>query len=274
MIALVVSVTADHLELASDALWALGVVAIEERRAGELFELWTSLGDDESVVRNAAMRFDPAWGWRIEHVDETVADTWREHAVATWVDDDLVVVPAWIDPPETMGDDDVVVLFIEPGSTFGLGDHPTTTLSLLAVREAVRARPGCAVLDVGCGSGVLAVAAVRLGAAHASGIDIAPAAVAITMANARANGVGEAVTVSNESLDELDGTFDVVVANILAPVLIALAADLVRLVAPGGSLIVSGILSDRHDHVVAALSPFVVVARADSNGWAALTLQR
>ena len=274
MIALVTSVPPDQVELASDLLWALGVVAVEERIVGERTELWTSLGDDEAIATAAAARFDPAWQWRLEEVDEAVADTWRDHVGATWVATDLVVVPAWIPAPADCADSGVIVLRIEPGATFGLGDHPTTQLSLLALRSAVIADPGCSVLDVGCGSGVLAVAAIHFGAAHASGIDIAPAAVATTTANAAANRVAHSVDVSNVPLADVDETYGVVVANILAPTLIALSADLVRVVAPGGTLIVSGVLADRCDHVVGALGPFVEVERRVSEGWAAITLRR
>jgi ribosomal protein L11 methyltransferase len=130
------------------------------------------------------------------------------------------------------------------------------------------------VLDVGCGSGVLAVAACVLGASSARAIDIAPASVAITRANAEANGVGNRIEVSTTPLAEVDGQFDIVVANILAPTLIDLAEDLTRVTAQGGALIVSGVLADRHEHVEASLHPLQRTHRATLDGWAALTLRR
>jgi ribosomal protein L11 methyltransferase len=272
--ALVVSVPAGEVELASDALWALGVVAVEERDAGEgtedhLVELWTSLGDDVEAVTRAAEGFPARWRWQLVDVDERVADSWREHAVPSWVEHDLVVRPAWIpfDAPEG-----TTVVAIEPGSTFGLGDHPTTVLSLRAVRAAVF--PGASVLDVGCGSGVLGIGAAMFGAGRVDAIDLSPAAVPTTVANAEANGVGGRISVSTTPLAQIDDVYDVVVANILAPTLIELADDLIRVLAPAGVLVVSGILAERHDHVVAALAPLHVVGRDVREGWTALTLRR
>ncbi|MEN9505216.1 MAG: ribosomal protein methyltransferase [Actinomycetota bacterium] len=269
MRAIVVSVPAVHAELASDALWALGVVAIEERVIdADQVELWTSLGDDPSVFAEALSNRAEAWSWRIVDVDESVADTWRQHARPTWVADDFVICPAWIDASSIDAD---TVLLIEPGSTFGLGDHPTTVESLRAVRRHIR--PGDRVLDVGCGSGVLSVAAARFGAASAHGIDISPAAVPTTLDNARANGVADAVTASTTPLADIDDRFDLVVANILAPALVELSGDLRRVLADDGVLIVSGILSARHEHVLEALAPMRVVDRDESGGWVALSLR-
>jgi ribosomal protein L11 methyltransferase len=140
-----------------------------------------------------------------------------------------------------------------------------------ALRRAVV--PGSRVLDVGCGSGVLAIAACRFGAATAVGIDISPAAVPTTDHNAEINGVADRITASTTPLAEVDGTYGVVVANILAPALVDLAADLRRVLADDGTLIISGILAERHEHVLAALAPLRVVARDDRDGWTAISLR-
>lgn len=266
MRAFVVTVANHEVELASDALWGLGVLAIEERALGPVsVELWTSLGDDADP---SSMDLPTAWPSRFVEVDETVADTWREFAEPIWIDDDLVVRPAWVPFEAPPG---VTVLHIEPGATFGMGDHPTTMLSLRALRRLVQ--PGCSVLDVGCGSGVLAIAACVFGAASAVAVDIAPAAVPTTRANADANGVGERVSVSTTDLADVEGTYDLVLANILAPTLVALAADLRRVVAPGGALVISGILAEANAHVLAALTPLQVVATDELHGWVAVTLR-
>lgn len=263
--AFVVTVAEHEVELVSDALWGLGVVAIEERRTTDgRVELWTSLGDADPITAGWPER----WSWRVEAVDEGVADTWREFATVIEIEPGLVVRPAWVPYVAPSG---TTVLHIEPGSTFGMGDHPTTVLSLRAARRLVT--PGCTVLDVGCGSGVLAVGACVFGAEAATGIDIAPAAVPVTCQNAAANGVSERVEVSTTALEEVEGRFDLVLANILAPTLVALAADLKRVVAPGGALVISGVLAGAHDHVLAALAPMQVIRTDELAGWAAVTLR-
>lgn len=272
-LALVVSVPAVEAEMAADALWALGVAAVEERDEGRgtedhTIELWTSLGDDADAVTRAAEGFPARWRWRVIELDPAVVDTWRQHAVPSWVATDLVVTPAWVD---VEAGPDVQVVRIEPGATFGLGDHPTTVLTLRAVRRSLF--PGATVLDVGCGSGVVAVTACLLGAARAEAIDIAPAAVTATVANAEANGVRDRVHASLAPLADVRDTFDVVAANILAPTLVALSADLVRVVTSDGVLVVSGVLDERYDHVVAALQPLRLVDVDRREGWAALSFR-
>lgn len=273
MLALVVTVPANEAELAADALWALGVLAVEERAAGagtedHFVELWTSLGDDVGAITHAAEGFPARWRWRTVDVDPALADSWRAHALPTWVADDLVVVPAWLDvdvPADAMRID------IEPGATFGLGDHPTTVLTMRLLRRAWF--PGATVLDVGSGSGVLAVAAARFGAPYVEAVDISPAAVDATIDNARRNGVERVVSASRMPLSAVEGPFDVVVANLLAPVLVELADDLVRLVSPSGALVVSGVLEGGYDHVLEALAPMRPVDVLTRDRWAAALLR-
>jgi ribosomal protein L11 methyltransferase len=275
VLALVLTVPAGEVELASDALWALGVVAIEERTTDgspatedHLVELWTSLGEDVTTITRAAEAFPARWRWHTVPVDESVTESWRAHAVPSWIDRDLVVVPAWhdVDVPAS-----ALRIDIDPGAAFGLGDHPTTILTLRLLRQVLW--PGATVLDVGCGSGVLSVAAARLGAPYVAAIDISPAAVDATIDNARRNGVAGVVDASTRAVDDVEGEFDLVLANLLAPVVVELAPALRRLTAPSGALVVSGVLADRHDHVVAALAPLTVVEVARRDSWAALLLR-
>jgi ribosomal protein L11 methyltransferase len=283
VIALVVTVPAAEAELAADALWALGVVAIEERdpaggaavrgTTDTLVELWTSLGDDPEVIGRVAEAFPSRWRWHLAEVDESVAESWRAHVVPTWITPDLVIVPAWLpeaaSPPGA--DATTMVVPIDPGAAFGLGDHPTTVLTLRALRAVQY--PDATVLDVGCGSGVLAVVAARAGAPYVEAIDLSPGAVEATLANAERNGVAGRVRASTTPLASIEGPFDVVLANILAPALIELAEDLRRVTAPSGVLVISGVLEHAHDHVLAALAPMQVVDRLTRDGWAAVILR-
>lgn len=269
MLQLVVTVSLAEAELASDVLWGLGVVAVEERITADasVVELWTSLGDEPGTGDEVPAGFP--WPYRFVEVDAAVAETWRRFATPIEITPDLWVRPEWVDADGIPSDATVVV--VEPGSTFGMGDHPTTVQCLRAVRHLVGA--GMAVLDVGCGSGVLAVLAAMQGA-EAAGVDIAPASVPVTRHNAAINGV--TVDVSTTPLEEVEGEYDVVLANILAPVLVALADHLVRAVRPGGRLVISGILAEpsRHEHVLDALVGLEVEDVATLDGWAAITLRR
>ena len=274
----VVTVDTDQVDLASDRLWQLGVRAVEERSpadGGAGTELWTSVGQDDAAIARAAAALEPGWTWRVVDVPTAFSETWREHVEPSWLADDLVIVPEWIDID--VGDG-VTRVVIEPAGAFGLGDHPTSQLSARALRTELRRLVGrgttsCSVLDVGCGTGVLSIVAALSGATRVRAVDIAADAVAATSANAALNGVGDRIEVDGMLVDQLDGTYDVVVANILAPVLIASAADLTRLVGPDGTLIISGILADAHEHVVAALDPLHVVETTTQDGWAAVVLR-
>lgn len=274
MRAFVVTVPVGEVDLASDRLWQIGVRAIEERvdvEHGERVELWTAVGDEPSAVERAVAAVGERWPVRTVAVVDDAADTWRDFAAPMWVDDGLVVVPAW---QEHAIADGVVPVEIEPGGAFGLGDHPTTLLSLRAARRQLRGDgPGTEVLDVGCGTGVIAVVAALLTGGQVRAVDLASAAVEATLDNAARNGVAHQVVADASPLGDLDGAYRLVVANILAPTLIELAADLRRLTAPGGRLVVSGILAERHDHVLQALQPMVVEATDTLDGWAAVTLR-
>jgi ribosomal protein L11 methyltransferase len=269
-LAVVLTVPVPDAELAADALWSLGVLAVEERDSSlvGMVELWTSVGTDAEAIAVAAEGFPARWHWRMVEVDPEDAQRWREHAHPSWIHADFVVCPAWV---EFDAPSDAVVVRIEPGTTFGLGDHPSTVLALRSLRPLAA---GASVLDVGCGSGVLGVTAAVLGAHHVDAIDITAAAVAATTANAAANGVADRVRASTTALADVDAAYDLVVANILAPALVELAPDLRRVLADDGALVVSGVLRDRYQHVLDALAPLRVVDTRTLEGWAAVTLRR
>lgn len=175
--------------------------------------------------------------------------------------DDLHIVPSWSDSPGQG-----VVLRLDPGLAFGTGSHPTTRLCLEWLRETLRG--GESVLDYGCGSGILAIAAKKLGAATVTGTDIDPQALAASAANARANGV-DARFVAPDAL--APGGCDVVVANILANPLVLLAPALSSRVVEGGTLALSGILVPQADEVIAAYAPWITLrAWRAADGWVLL----
>ncbi|MGI9645224.1 MAG: 50S ribosomal protein L11 methyltransferase [Ilumatobacteraceae bacterium] len=271
MLAFVVRVAPDEVDLASDRLWQLGVRGVEERPVDEEWvELWSAVGEDSAAIERAASVIGDDWAWRTEEVADAHPETWRDHARPRPIGGRLLVVPAWQADAEVDTAGDRIPILVEPGAAFGFGDHPTTELTLQALEREVR--PSGTVLDVGCGTGILAIAAVKLGAGRVRAFDLATAAVEATTDNARRNGVEGRVEVDTTAATDLEGRYDLVLANILAPTLVALAPDLRRLTAPGGQLVISGILADAHDHVLDALAPMHVDRTDTLAGWAAVTL--
>ena len=175
----------------------------------------------------------------------------------------LWIVPSW----QTAPDATAINIVLDPGRAFGTGSHPTTRLCLEWLDTAIRG--GESVLDYGCGSGILAIAAARLGAGTVMGMDIDPQAVETANANAAANGVKAQFVGADRALTT---PADVVVANILANPLIVLAPVISALTRPGGRVALSGILSDQFDEVVEAYSPwFLIDGPAISEGWVRVT---
>lgn len=271
--------TRDAIEASviEDLLWMRGVHAIEESAvsAGPLV-LRSSFGVDETSTRSileTLLADFPGSSFDIELLDPRVADSWKEHALPVWVNTDLVVVPAWL--TDSMGEEHLCVR-IDPEGTFGLGDHPTTRGSLQMLSSVCEKRTSgtsTTILDVGCGSGILGITGLLLGAEAAHGVDIDPAVPDVSTANARLNNVEARWSVTLDSMDSLEGSFDIITANILAPVLVELARDLRRLLHPEGTLIISGLLTSRCDHVLAALKPLSAVERIDIDGWATIALR-
>lgn len=277
MRALVLSVPAADLELASDRLRLAGACAIEERQVigddpADLVALWTVIAADDHVSLDRLGALPPSWTAEFSEVAIDAAESWRDHVHPVVVCDDLVVRPAWL-APRNDPDPDVVEVVIEPGASFGLGDHPTTRLSAFAVWRLVR--PGSRVLDVGCGSGVLSIIAGVFGARRVTAVDISAAAVDATLDNAVRNGVDDRIDAGTDPIDSLAGPYDLVLANILAPTLVSMAGELKRLTASSGRLVISGVLEDesRHRHVLEALEPMVVDETSALDGWAAVTLR-
>ena len=178
------------------------------------------------------------------------------------ITDRLWIVPSW----HTAPDPAAINIELDPGMAFGTGSHPTTRLCLEWLCDAVR--PGDAVLDYGCGSGILGIAASRLGAGDVLGVDIDDKALEAARDNATRN---EVVVRLQHSRQPLDARFDVVVANILTNPLCVLAPLLAARLAPGGRLALSGVLETQTDQVIAAYAPFLPLrVGAIHEGWARL----
>lgn len=180
------------------------------------------------------------------------AEAWKVHYHPVRIGRRLLIRPLWI---EVEAQPDDLVIALDPGMAFGTGTHPTTQLCLEALDDLVQ--PGVQALDLGCGSGILAIAAAGLGAGHVLALDIDPIAVDATIRNAEANGVGDRITAQTGSLESLVTSarrFDLAVVNILARIIIQMCDEhLGDVVRPGGLAIFSGIIEEQADDVEAAL---------------------
>jgi ribosomal protein L11 methyltransferase len=208
---------------------------------------------------------------RVRAVDDADwTDAWKAHYVPQRIGR-IVVVPSWIDEPAAAGE---VRITLDPGMAFGTGLHPTTR-GCLALLQEVRPMPA-SVLDVGCGSGILSLAALGLGARRAVALDTDPLAVEATRANAGLNHVADRVTATLGSLPERPRErHPLVLANLVASVLVALAPRLAAHLAPLGVLLASGIIEPRAGEVVEAMADarLVVGARRDDGEWVSLRLE-
>lgn len=199
--------------------------------------------------------------------EEDWMNNWKQYFHPIPVGEKLLIRPVW---EEAYDAGDRVVLHLEPGIAFGTGTHETTRLCLELLERAVF--PGAEVLDVGCGSGILSVAALLLGAKRAVGVDIDALAVKTAGENAAINGVQDRFTaICGNLTDQVTGEFHVVVANIVADVVIDLIDKICAYLAPGAVFLMSGIIDDRLPDVKKALAgKFSITEEREERGWVAL----
>lgn len=207
------------------------------------------------------------------------AENWKQYYKPTHIGQRLVIVPKW---EEYHKNADEVVVTMDPGMAFGTGTHESTQLCLAAAEKYVKR--GNRVLDLGCGSGILSIAARLLGSSQTTAVDIDPVAVKMAGENAALNGIGSDVyhvlcgdIISDKKLQAQVGDgYDIVFANIVADVIIALATLFTKFLKRGGTVITSGIITARRDEVHKALCAQGLrpVSGADKNGWSSLIFSR
>ena len=283
-----VEVTGNQIEATVQALAEMGSQATTQENAGEdsYFDLahpaepkWdvqtvSGLFEGDASQRGEALLADIMR--RLDFVrDVEMAQLEEQDWETAWLDQyqpievcrDLWIYPSWVDAETQAG----TVVRIDPGMAFGTGTHETTRLCMRLI--AGLDLHGKTVLDYGCGSGILGITALKLGAKQATGVDIDPKAETVSLENAHNNGVASRFAI--QSADDVDAcNFDIVIANILAFALVDLAPKLIRNVAENGQIVLSGILVHQADEVIAAYQPQFEFERIEEAGWVALMGRR
>ena len=264
-----------HIDLIDEEL-------LQRDRANSLIHLYFDPSEELSMSPAEAVAFlgERLTAAGIPH--EVMTDTVREEDWATaWkayfkpmaVGKKLLICPSWEEADATQGR---AVLSIDPGMAFGTGGHDTTRLVLEAIEDVLK--PGDAFLDIGCGSGILSIAACLLGAGSAFGVDIDELAVRTARENGALNGLTEPhyTIVEGDLADKVTGQYPVVVANIVADAIIALSPAVPGFLAPEGAYIVSGIIDTREQDVLTALAAcgFRVDKRYTKGGWVCLVCEK
>jgi ribosomal protein L11 methyltransferase len=249
--------------VAGDPSWVTvkGWLADEGDVEGARFRLEERLAD----IRGLALGTidPPAYAWVQE---EDWANAWKAYFKPTRVGERLVIIPSWEEYTLQEGD---VPLYLDPGMAFGTGTHPTTSLCLRRLETLVK--PGARVLDVGTGSGILAIAAARLGAAEVLGIDIDPVAVRVAKENAERNGVQ--IEFRQATLDQVEASeYDVVIANIIASIIIDILPDVATRLKKDGRFLASGIITEKKQSVLDAMTAtwMLPMEAREEAGWVAL----
>lgn len=200
--------------------------------------------------------------------DQDWADSWKANYRPLQVSERLWICPSWMAPP----DPHAVNVILDPGMAFGTGDHPTTALCLewLAAQDLTDKD----LIDYGSGSGILAVAALKLGARSALGVEIDELAIRVSLENATQNGVAGRFRALAPALLPADASADIVIANILARPLMELAPRIQALVRPGGALALSGLLAEQADEVAACYRDRFALSRRARGNWVLLAGRR
>lgn len=260
----------DDPELVADGLWVLGATAVLERPAsGGGVELVAELpADVVSELPDGARVLGPAEDGSSWVAPPTLVRCGRRLVVrATQAGDESHDGGAGGVGVAVGGAGEDIVVQVEAGQAFGTGSHASTRLCLELLEPL--APFATRVLDVGCGTGVLGVASLLLGAGTVRALDVQPVAVDATAVAAARNGVADRLEVDDTPLEAIDGRYDLVLANLLAPILESLATELVDRLSPGANLVVGGVLDDQLDRVATALSPLRLERTVSEEDWVA-----
>lgn len=206
--------------------------------------------------------------------EEDWANTWKAYYKTTRIGKNMVIVPAW-ETYEPKPED--IVITMDPGMAFGTGTHETTKLVIDLLEKYTE--PGCRMLDVGCGSGILAICAAKLGAGECKAYDIDPVAVRVARENIENSQMSNITCDQSDLLRQVDtkgGKYKLVTANIVADIIIRLAPDVGAYMEDDAVLLASGIITERAEEVIAALDAngFKVIENRTENGWCALALMK
>jgi ribosomal protein L11 methyltransferase len=280
---LVLAAPPEELEILAAELFDLGAAGVELQEPGQLLmpgtpELPAGLGRciGYFTTREDALSAAGELG-RVEAVPVEVPEqdwsvAWRAHHKPMRIGARVWVHPPWDVPVDEPG---LVRIAIDPGMAFGTGSHPTTALCLERLDELLLQRPGADVLDVGTGSGILAIGAVLLGAGRVCGTENDPIALEAARRGAELNGLPPG-RIEYVLAEAPRGTFDIVVANILLNTLVELSADVAGCVAPSGRLVLSGLLAEQGDEAEAAYRAqgLRAVGRKQREEWIRVELER
>ncbi|MBP3396149.1 MAG: 50S ribosomal protein L11 methyltransferase [Clostridia bacterium] len=206
--------------------------------------------------------------------EEDWANSWKAYYKTLHIGKRMVIVPMWEEYTPAEGE---IIVRMDPGMAFGTGTHETTRLVIELLEEYTK--PGCRMLDVGCGSGILAICASKLGAAECKAYDIDPVAVRVANENIEESGQTNVTCEVSDLLRQVDlsgGKYDLVCANIVADIIIRMAPDVGRYMKDDAILLASGIITERADEVTEALvaNNLSVVRKLEDNGWCALVVQK
>lgn len=244
-----------------------GKVAVVKAYFAEEDNIEEILGDvNEKLVELKEMGIDLGEA-KVEHekmYEEDWANTWKQYYKPSKVGEKIVVKPIWEEYEQKEGE---LVVNLDPGMAFGTGTHETTRMCIQALEKYVKEES--TVFDVGCGSGILAIAAAKLGAKLAVGVDLDPVAVESSIENVGYNNLNNIEILHGNLVEVIDGKADIVVANILAEIICILTDDVKRVMKDGGVFITSGIIHDRVDMVCEKLEAtgFEVIEKNRDGEW-------